>query len=51
MEGVIVQGIGKIDDSIWGVDSDHGTVDEIWHRSVESPVPVWDPEGGGRGLV
>ena len=51
MEGVIVQGIGNIQDAIRRVHGDRSTIDKIWHRSVESPVPVWDPQGGGCGLI
>ena len=51
MEGVVVQRIGKIDDAMRRSHSDHGIIDRIWHSSVESPVPVWDPEGDGCCLI
>lgn len=51
MEGVTVQRIDNIRDAIRSVHRDHRTVDRIWHGSVESPVPVGDPEGSGCGLI
>ena len=51
MEGVIVQRIDNVHDTMWRIHTDHRTVYQIWHRSVESPVPVRDPEGGGHGLI
>lgn len=51
MEGVGVQRIGNVYDTMRRIHTDHRTVDRIWHRSVQGPVPVWDPEGGGRGLI
>lgn len=51
MEGVIVQRIDNVHDTMRRIHNDHRTVNQIWHGSVESPVPVRDPEGGGRGLI
>ena len=51
MEGVVVQRVCNVHDAMRRIDGDHRTVDRIWHRSIENPVPVWDPEGGGRGLI
>ena len=51
MEGVIVQRIGDSHDAMRSIDSNCRAVDWIWHRNVECPVPVWDPEGSGRGLI
>lgn len=51
MKGVIVQRIDNVHNTIGRIYTDCRTVDRIWYRSIESPVPVWDPKGGGRGLV
>ena len=51
MKGVVVQRIDNAHDTMGRIHTDHRTVDRIWHCSIESPVPVWDPEGGGRGLI
>lgn len=51
MKGVIVQWIDNVRDTMRRVHTDHRTIDWIGHRSVENPVPVWDPEGDGGGLI
>lgn len=51
MKCVAVQWIGHVYDTLRRIHADRWTVDWIWHRSVESPVPVWDPQTGGRGLI
>ena len=51
MESVVIQRICNVHDAVRRVDGDHRTVDRIGHRSIESPVPVRDPEGDGRGLI
>ncbi len=51
MKGVIVQRIDNVHNTMGRIHTDRRTVDGIWHRSIGSPVPVWDPKGGGRGLI
>lgn len=33
------------------IHTDRRIIDGIWHRGVESPVPVWDSKGRGSGLI
>ncbi len=51
MRGVIVQRVDNVRNTMWRIHTDRRTVDRIWHRSIESLVSVWDPKGGGRGLI
>lgn len=51
MKGVGVQRIDNAHNTARRVHTDHRIVDRIWHRNVENPVPVWDPEGAGCGLI
>lgn len=51
MEGVIVQRINDVLDSCRRIDADHGIVDRIGNRGVESPVPVWNSEQSRGCLV
>ncbi len=44
MEGVVVQGIDHRQRALRGVDGDDWVIDRIRHRSIDGPVPVWDPE-------
>lgn len=51
MECVLVQWIDHVLESAWSIDTDEGIVDRIWHRSIDSPVPVWNSECGRCCLI
>lgn len=51
MKSVVIQGVDYVHGTMRRIYTDHRTVDRIWHCSVENPVPVRDPEGGGRKLI
>lgn len=51
MECVVVQWIDHILESAWSVDIDEWVIDRIWHRGIDSPVPVRNSKCGSGCLV
>ena len=51
MKGVVVQRVDNAPYTGRSVDGDHGIADQVWHRRIESPVPIGNTKGRCSRLI